>query len=329
MKPMPPETNTPPMASPPLVTVVIPARNAQATLAQTLASVCAQDHSVWEAIVVDDGSTDTTAELAAEWAARDGRIRCIAGPRTGVSAARNAAIAQARGEFIAFIDSDDLWLPGKLSAHLRHFARCPQVGLGFSRILFVDEQAQSTGVLSTARVSGLAAHEFLYENPACTASTLVARSSALREVGGFDETMRFAEDLELMVRMRCRSRWGVEGIAEVLTHYRANPNGASSNLDAMQLGWETLMDKVRVYAPALVQRHVAGARAVHLRYLARRSVRLGQPAKAGLAYFGRALCSSPVALLRDPRRTLGTLAALLGRLVTAPLLRRASALRAG
>ena len=102
----------------PEVSVVIPAYNAQATLAQTLASVLAQTLDAWEAIVVDDGSTDGTAAIVAAFAARDPRVRCITGAHRGVSAARNLGIAAARGSLVAFLDADDLWQAGKLSEAL-------------------------------------------------------------------------------------------------------------------------------------------------------------------------------------------------------------------
>jgi len=295
----------------PRVSVVIPARNAAATLAQTLACLHEQDMAEWEAIVVDDGSTDATASIAQLHGLHDGRIRCIPGPGRGVSAARNAGIARCRGAVIAFLDADDLWLPRKLRSHLQHLERAPWVGVSFDRILFVDPQGHSTGVQSTRHVHGLKPHDFLYENPACSASTLVVRREALVQSGGFDEEMRFAEDLELLVRIRCTTPWGIEGLDQVLTHYRASPAGASAGFEAMQAGWEFMIDKVRGYAPALVDAHYRAARAVHLRYLARRALRLGLPARDGLHYFVRALRSSPLALLRDPRRTFGTLAGLL------------------
>jgi glycosyltransferase involved in cell wall biosynthesis len=296
----------------PSVSIVIPALNSAATLVQALASVQGQDVSDWEAIIVDDGSTDSTASIANLHALHDGRVRCVPGPCRGTSAARNTGIARARGEFIAFLDADDLWLPHKLRMHLCHLARAPQVGVSFDRVLFITEEGRPTGTYSTRRVHRVPPHEFLYENPACTSSTLVIRREALVQSGGFDEGMRCAEDLELLMRMHCTTAWGVEGLDEVLTFYRADPQGIpSSSFDAMQADWEVLIDKVRAYAPELASVHYRAIRAVHLRYLARRALRLGLPANEGLRMFFRAVASSPLALLRDPRRTFGTLAGLL------------------
>lgn len=295
----------------PRVSVVIPARNAARTLEQTLQSLVNQSLTDWQAIVIDDGSTDNTAELIRQWSARDARIQGISGAAKGVSAARNAGLRASCGPLVAFLDADDLWLPSKLSTHLDHFQRRPEIGLSFDRILFVDAEGRSTGVESTTDVTNLAPSALLYENPACTASTLVIRREALEAIRGFDESMRFAEDLELMIRLRCTTSWLVEGLPQVLTHYRASPSGASAGLAAMQLGWESLINKVSGYAPAMVEQHFAAAKAVHLRYLARRALRLNLPASTGLALLAQAVRSHPWVLMRQPRRSLGTLTALL------------------
>lgn len=295
----------------PSVSIIIPARNAAGTLTETVHSVLRQDRLDWELIIIDDGSTDTTRDMANGLAAQDARITCLRGESRGVSAARNLGARAAHGELLAFLDADDLWMPGKLSAHVRRFDAQPSLGVSFDRILFVDTQGNSTGVESTRRVQGLTPADFLHENPACTASTIVARRVAFQASGGFDESMACSEDLEWLLRMRCCTDWAVEGLPEVFTHYRAAQRGASSQLEAMQKGWEQMVDKVRAYAPELVRSHYRSARAVHLRYLARRCARLGLPATHGLNLFARAWTSSPLALIKEPRRTLGTLAALL------------------
>lgn len=298
-----------------LVSVVIPARNASATLDATLWTVRRQSHAHWEVIVVNDGSTDDTADVALRHQAQDARIRCVSGPCAGVSAARNRGVALSLGKLVAFLDADDLWLPGKLAAHVRFLGERPDVGMSFDRIRFVDEQARPTPVLSTRRVSGLAPADLLCENPACTASTLVVRREALAHLGGFDETLTHAEDLELMLRLSATTAWRVEGLIGVFTHYRASAQGASARLQHMQDGWERVLEKVQRYAPELVHTHGRHARAVHQRYLARRALRLGLPAREGLHWWRLAWRSSPGALMRQPRRSLGTLAGLLTRVL--------------
>lgn len=296
---------------PSLISVVIPARNAAATLDATLWSVRHQTYARWEVVVVDDGSTDATADVVARHQIEDARIRCVKGQARGVSAARNLGVAQSTGSLVAFLDADDLWLPEKLAAHEWFMAAEPQVGMSFDRIRFVDERAQPTPVVSTKRVSGLTAADLLHENPACTASTLVVRREVFNQLKGFDESLAHAEDLELMIRLCTTTAWRLEGLDAVHTHYRASAQGASAGLQRMQDGWERVIDKVRSYAPELVFAHGHHARAVHQRYLARRALRLGMPAREGLRWWRLAWRSSPLALLRQPRRSLGTLFGLL------------------
>ncbi|HYO82165.1 MAG TPA: glycosyltransferase family 2 protein, partial [Bryobacteraceae bacterium] len=96
------------------VSVIIPARNSEATLARTLDSLRAQSIEHWEAIVVNDGSSDGTPAIAREYAERDGRIRVITGAGKGVSAARNCGIAAARCDWLVFLDADDELRPDYL-----------------------------------------------------------------------------------------------------------------------------------------------------------------------------------------------------------------------
>jgi glycosyltransferase involved in cell wall biosynthesis len=305
-----------------LISVVIPARNAQSTLDQTLWSVRRQSHTHWEVIVVNDGSTDQTSEVIQAHRSEDPRIQEVAGDAQGVSAARNLGATRSRGALLAFLDADDLWLPEKLSWHVRALSNAPDIGVSFDRVRFVNTDASPTPVVSARRVGGLQTHEFLSENPACTASTLVVRREVFEATGGFDASLRHAEDLELMIRVRATTPWRVEGINRVLTHYRANPSGASSDLHKMQAGWESVMARVQTYAPELWSHHGCHATAIHMRYLARRTVRLGLPATEGLNWLKRAWQSSPIALCRQPWRSLGTLCALLYRLAKRQVLCR-------
>lgn len=297
----------------PKVSIVMPFRNARDTIAQTLASVREQSFVDWELIAFDDRSTDDGSTIVAAHAARDSRVRRITATGVGVSAARNAGVAAARGELVAFIDADDLWVPAKLDLHVGRFARESDLGVSFDRVRFVDAQGWPTPVTSKARGSRIQAAALLRENPACTASTLVMRRRTFDEAGGFDTGLAHAEDLELMLRVACRTGWRIAALPKVLTHYRASPAGASADLQRMLDGWERVVRRVETYAPALVASHFASARAVQLRYLARRALRLGQSPTVAAGLLRQAWHSSPVALLREPYRSVGTALAVLWR----------------
>lgn len=302
---MPPET--------PLFTVVMPAYNAQAYVRQAVDSVIAQTLGDWELIVVDDQSTDATAFIVATMAQSEPRIRLLHGAHSGPSAARNLALAGARGRYVAFLDADDAWLPDKLARHAAHFASCPEVVLSFTRARFMSPQGRPTRTVSTAPTSGLRVEHFLYDNPTTSPSTMAVRRSARAAAVRFDPAMSAAEDLDWIVRLLLATGGRAEGIDAPLALYRTSPGGLSSSLDRMLAGWEQLLENVREIAPELHARHYRAARASNLRYLARRALRLGDDGKAACGYLREAFRSDWRLVLRSPRRTLLTLAAALGR----------------
>src|SRR5262245_58991929 len=116
----------------PRVSILIPLFDGEAFIGESLASVRAQTVEDWEAIVVDDGSSDGGAAIAAEAAARDARIRLLRQANAHTQAARNTALAAARGEWIALLDQDDVWLPEKLARQLDLAARQPRANLLFT-----------------------------------------------------------------------------------------------------------------------------------------------------------------------------------------------------
>jgi glycosyltransferase involved in cell wall biosynthesis len=128
-----------------LVTVVIPAYNAEATIDETLQSVRAQTYPSLEIVVVDDGSTDSTAQIVERHAVADARVLLIRQPNQGVAAARNAAIAAGRGQFIAPIDADDVWHPSKIEKQLAAMRDGgSKVGLVYTWSALLDQQSRVT-----------------------------------------------------------------------------------------------------------------------------------------------------------------------------------------
>ena len=123
-----------------LISVVVPAWRAEKTLAATLDSILSQTWRELEVLVVDDASPDGTLALAQSYAAKDPRVRVIAQPENGgVSKARNRGVREARGEWIALLDSDDLWMPEKLERQMALAAQHPEAGLFFTGSEFISE----------------------------------------------------------------------------------------------------------------------------------------------------------------------------------------------
>jgi len=139
------------------------------------------------------------------------------------------------------------------------------------------------------------------------------RRSLFEQLGGFDESMSFAEDQEFLIRVLHETNHKVCGIDAILVYYRASENGLSSDLSAMESGWLHMVNRVHEYAPEFVTGQLPAAKALYYRYLARRSVRLSTSAKEGMTYLIKALRSDWKAFFRQPRRSLPTLLAVIAR----------------
>jgi peptidoglycan/xylan/chitin deacetylase (PgdA/CDA1 family)/GT2 family glycosyltransferase len=217
------------MASLPLISIVIPARNAAATLAETLDSVLAQTIGDWEAIIVDDGSTDETAAITASYAARDPRFCGITGPGKGVGNARNLGIAAARGKYLHFLDADDWNDPSfyeKLLNALRTHPGAAIAYCGYCRIM------PGGGVTEPYRMPDMADgpfEDFARGCPVAIHAVLVERELIVR-LGGFDISLGNCEDWDLWQRVsRFPGKWIL--VDEGLAFYRTDGTSLSRNVE--------------------------------------------------------------------------------------------------
>lgn len=182
----------------PKVSVLLPVYNGEAFLDETVASVLAQTMTAFELIIIDDGSQDGTLGLAQEWEAREPRVRVLRHPggvNRGVSATRNLGAASARAEFLAFIDGDDVWPPGKLAHQLAIFEQHPEVGLvgGAARYWESWRGGEDMLVVAGHRPDAVvpmfeaACDTYpLGEAQAPCPSTLMVRRSLYDRIGGFE-----------------------------------------------------------------------------------------------------------------------------------------------
>ena len=219
------------------VSVVIAAHNAEDTIAETLQSLLDQTFSKWEAIVVDDGSTDRTRDVAEGFAGRDTRFRILSRPQGGVSTARNRGIALARFKWLLFLDADDWIFPEhleRLTGLLRHDDTLDAGYCGWTYVTpdgshVFEEFAGDTGDLFAEHA------QYCFS----VLHTYVVSRSLVEKVGGFDPSLKTCEDWDLWQRIaRTGARFG--GVPEILAAYRMRADSASKN--AHQL----LADGVRV-----------------------------------------------------------------------------------
>lgn len=295
----------------PAFTVVMPAYNAAAYLSQTIESVLSQTFTDFELIIIDDGSTDDTSEIAHKYSKIDNRVKVLFQSNQGVSATRNKGISLSQSKYIAFIDADDKWFAENLKFHFEHLQKNPHLGVSYAKVEFLHPDGNHTGKIARGRLTKLQPQHFLYENPTMTVSNIVVRRQVFEEIGCFDCTMSYSEDMDFLFRVAC-SHWKIEGIDQALLGYRTTQGGLSSQLYKMEEGWEILMSKARTKVPELVERHYYRARSNHLRYLARRAFRLHLAPEVGVDFLNRALNSDWRLVIREPGTTLVTIAAVYG-----------------
>ncbi len=233
----------------PTVSVIIPALNAGTTLGRALDSVAAQTYAHWEAIVVDDGSSDDTVALVERRS--DPRCRVIRRPeRGGPAQARNDGIAAAGGEAIAFLDADDEWLPEKLARQVAALAAYPGAGLVVCDMRAVHEDGhEGSSVFERQPPSaGPAAWKALLASSFVGTSAALAPRRLVQEIGGFDVGLDVGEDQDLFIRLALRGEVAVLPEALAVYYYR----GASYS--AAYTG-----DQARIVL-GMVRRHLAAER---------------------------------------------------------------------
>jgi glycosyltransferase involved in cell wall biosynthesis len=203
----------------PLISVIIPCFNAERTILRTLASVRKQTYQPLEIIAVDDASRDGTLELLREQEA--GGVRVIAQAKNGgAAAARNAAIAVARGEFFAFIDADDEWYPDKLERQLRLIAAHPGMSMVGCRCEVLRPDGTRVAVNTDREPpAGCEAWRTLLHHSFYVPSTVMARADAVRKIGGFDARMRAGEDdQDVSIRLALEGEVGFVDAVLVTMH---------------------------------------------------------------------------------------------------------------
>ncbi len=211
----------------PLVSVVMASKNYARFLPAAIGSVLAQTFSNWELIIVDDGSTDDTPATMLPYRA-DPRIRYIPSDKLGQSRAKSLGVRFARGEFVAFLDADDIWEPTKLEKQLALFRVHPQVGVVFCRRRLIDE---SGNLLPPRPFSpprrGRVLPELFVQNFVCFSSAMIHRS-ILSHVGAFDTAYDLAIDYDLWLRVARHHDF--DYVDEELVQYRTGHGNLSRKL---------------------------------------------------------------------------------------------------
>ncbi len=211
------------MSEAPLVSVVIPSYNRLHCLPRAIASVVAQSHPAIELIIVDDGSTDGTREWAASFSSPVPFVFHPLERNMGAAAARNRGIELARGSYVAFLDSDDIWHPEKIARQLAAIAEAgPKYGAAYTGIASLTEAGQPCGV-SRATEAGDIRLALVNHNIVGSTSCALVRRDLLLAVGGFVPTLRSCQDWELWLRLAALTRFAC--VPELLTTLYIAPDG--------------------------------------------------------------------------------------------------------
>ena len=209
----------------PRVSVIIPAYNRAQYILETLESIFAQTYTDYEIIVIDDGSTDDTRDVLQPLIDVE-RIRYIFQENQGVSAARNHGIRLAEGELIAFLDTDDINHLEKLALQAAYLDDHPDVALVHSNFTRFDDSGAEFGRRDTSHLTGFVYRAMLLDwSVLIPPSVVMVRADALREAGDFDESMAWAEDIDVWRRIARKHPFGV--VPETLTRMRIHGDNAS------------------------------------------------------------------------------------------------------
>ena len=218
----------------PLITVVVPAYNAERFLARTLQSALQQTYTSLEVIVVNDGSTDATERIAKDFAQADPRLRVISVENGGVASARNVGLFEAQGELVAFLDADDLWHPSKVERQIASLTKPEGSDAAASytlmRIIDVNDRVVRNG--SGVGYSGYIFARHLFSRPVGNGSSLMVRRETAVMIGGFDRSwadrqIGGCEDLDF--ELKIAARYPIQAIRQFLVGYRAYPENMSSD----------------------------------------------------------------------------------------------------
>lgn len=279
--------------SAPLVSVIVPARDAGPTVVDTLESVRRQTVTDLEVIVVDDGSTDDTVARVAR--VTDPRITLVSFPGAGLSTARNRGMARARGAYLSFIDADDLWTPDKLELQLEALGRRADAGVAYSWTYEIDPAGRPLGPHPPVRHEGDVYASMLLGFFVGSGSNALLRRAVIETVGEFDPGLQGVEDWEYF--LRAAARWPFVVVPRYQILYRQSPHSLSSRVEVMREQALQVVERAFASAPADLQ----GLKPRSLAHVHRYLARIALTREAGAEGVERARQSLAEALRLDPR----------------------------
>lgn len=231
------------------VSVIIPVYNGEKTIIETINSVIEQTYSNLELIIINDGSTDRTLELINE--VKDSRLQVFSYPNGGLSMARNRGITHATGEYISFIDADDLWTSDKLELQIKAFKKSPKAGVAYSWTICVDNGGEHFHRGVKASFEGNVYKHLLVSNFIASGSNVLIRTEAVKSVGEFDITLKSCEDWDYWLRLA--PNWNFVVVPKPQIIYRLSLSAMSTKVDIMEKYLLLVLERAFKSAPLELQ----------------------------------------------------------------------------
>lgn len=232
-----------------LISIILPVYNGEKTIRETITSVLNQTYKNFELIIINDGSRDATLDMI--YTIQDFRIKVFSYDNTGVSASRNRGISHATGKYISFIDADDLWTPDKLESQLNALEENPEAAVAYSWNDCIDETGKFLRRGSHIVANGNVYKQLLLLDFIGNGSSVLIRRQALKLVGGFNQSLSFAEDWDLWLRLALNYHFVV--IPRTQIFYRVSPSSASSNVWKMETSCLEVIERAFATASQTLQ----------------------------------------------------------------------------
>ncbi|MEM6252382.1 MAG: glycosyltransferase [Cyanobacteria bacterium P01_D01_bin.156] len=286
-----------------LISVIVPVYNGENTIAQTIESVLSQKHSQLELIVINDGSTDKTVSIVDSFT--DVRIRLISHPNQGTSASRNRGIREAIGQYLAFLDADDLWTSDKLADQLKALENCPEAGLAYSWTDQIDTDGKFLRPGLHMSVDNNPLNSLFLRNFIESGSNALIRSSVFKTVGNFNEKVKYVEDWEMWLRIA--AKYDFVCVPKPQVFYRIYPGSMSCNVAQAEKHLMHVMEQALALHPDIGPVVRKKAYADRYRYLALKAVNNGpilQNKRLALRCFINSLRYEPVWWLSRGQNTM-------------------------
>jgi glycosyltransferase involved in cell wall biosynthesis len=261
-----------------LISVIIPVYNAEKTIQVTLESVLQQTFPDFELIIINDGSTDKTDSILRQYT--DPRLSIYTNSRQGAAVSRNQGFQHSSGEYIAFLDGDDLWTVDKLEAQLKALKEHPEATVAYSWTDYIDEAGNKLYSGSYLAVNGEIYSKLLVRNFLENGSNPMIKRQAFIEVGGFDESLEGGQDWDLYLRLAAKYKF--IAVPQVQIYYRVSIGSISSNLSRQEQQVLQVMERNFAEATADIQA-LKNYSLTHLyKYLACRALALPPDSSNGL-----------------------------------------------